>query len=192
MLPIRIMTAAAITALTFTLAPALAGPCEREGDCGAANPSSPLALNQFMKQKRPAKTVQSAPEKPAVAKPVPTFSISAEREHPSVAPTAVAEVSEPETGVRTIETNGVAVTSPDELNEIDALAGEVKVVAADELSEIDLASTPMAAAPDQSAQALQSLASADLPDKDIAWIGKLLLAFSGTIAAASVVRMLIA
>jgi hypothetical protein len=196
MLPIRIITAAAsiIAVLTFALVPASAAPCEGNGACAAANPGSPLRLNQFMKNKRPAKTVQNSPKKPTAARAMPA-AISEDRqvEDPAEAPDAVAEVFEPESGpVRTIETNGVTVTSSDELNEIDTLAGDVKLVGAEELNEIDLASNIMPIGPMQQTTALDSMASDGAPTVDRSWIGKVLAAFGGILAVAGAARLLIA
>lgn len=201
---IRIMAAAAAVftaVLTVTLAPASARSCEeRNVACAEANPGSPLRLDKFMKHNRPAKAAQAAATKPVSAKSAPALSARAEQPRETMAQSmddaadsaGAAEASGPDVGpVRTIETNGVAVTAPDELNEIDAMAGQVKVVAADELNEIDLAAST-AAVPAQETNALGSMASADDPVADTAWIGKLLAAVAGTIAVAAAARLLIA
>ncbi len=190
--------AAAATALAaafvFMQAPASARPCDPgEAACAEARPGTPLRLNQFLKQKRAAKpaATHEAQSKPAAAKAyaqsVPT---------PSESKTDVAQTPVLDSGpVRTVETDGVAITSADELNEIDALAANVQVVAANELNEIDLA----AGTPGLNAQALASMAAADHSvastadtPADRAWIGKLLAAIAGTIAVAAAARLLIA
>ena len=199
---IRITAAATaiLAALTFTLAPASAGPCDTgEGACAETKAGAPLRLGQFMKHKRAAAattTHHDAQKKPIAAKSAPASDVpaTAQPSDATVEPRAdVALAAEPDAGpVKTIETDGIAVTSPGELNEIDAAAGTVRVVAADEVNEIDLAADTVPPAPLYETVGAKSMAAADLPGNDISWIGKLLLAFTGTIAAAGIVRFLVA
>ncbi len=195
-----VATATIIAALTFPVAPASARFCDGESACVETKPGAPLYLHQFLKKSPTAKPVQGVAKKSTVAKapiesPPPAGQPSAAAMESRAEVTAAAE---PDGGpVRTIETDGIAIRSADELNEIDSLADKVRVVAANELNEIDVAAPTAIAALNQNAQALQSMVSADqpsadLPPKNIAWIGKLLLALSGTIAIAGVARLLIA
>lgn len=199
----RVIAAAAAAlaaAIVFMQAPASARPCDPgEAACAEARPGTPLRLNQFLKQKRAAKpaVVDEARNKPPAAKADSGPAPAQPAENVTVeSKTDVAQAPASDSGpVRTVETDGVAITSADELNEIDALAANVQVVAANELNEIDLA----AGTSGLNARALASMASADpsvasMADTpaDRAWIGKLLAAFAGTIAVAAAARLLIA
>ncbi len=201
---IRIIAALAAIAATFSLtlpsASAAARPCDPgEAACAEARPGAPLRLNQFLKQKRAAKpaVVDEARNRPPAAKADSEPAPAQPAENVTVeSKTDVAQAPASDSGpVRTVETDGVAITSADELNEIDALATNVQVVAANELNEIDLAS----GTPGLNARALASMASADPSvastsdtPADRAWVGKLLAAFAGTIAVAAAARLLIA
>jgi hypothetical protein len=91
------------------------------------------------------------------------------------------------------ETNGVAITSADQVNELDAAADAVQVVAANELNELDLAAdaTPVSVATADTATA-QNAEPAPAPAADNTWVGKLLAALGGMLAIASMARLLIA
>ncbi len=184
-----VATIVATFSLTFPIASAAARPCgQGQAACAETKPGAPLRLNQFLKPKRAAKpaVTHEAQSSPAAAK-ADAESDPAPAQLESRAD--VAQAPALDTGpVRTIETDGVAVTSADELNEIDALAGTVQIVAANELNEIDLA----APKPTLNAYALPAMASAGEPAVDTAWIGQLLAAFAGTIAVAAAARLLIA
>ncbi len=194
---IRIVAAAAIVALAFTLAPVSARTCD-DSACAETNPGAPLHLDQFLKHERMAKPARTAHKKSTAAKPAPESSAPVESpSEPAEQETDVAAdaalVANP---VKTIETDGVAVTSTEELNEIDALADKVKVVSADEVNEIDLTADTTSASPpslSQEPKALEAMASADAPaTQDLSWIGKLLAAFGGSIAVAAAARLLLA
>jgi hypothetical protein len=86
-------------------------------------------------------------------------------------------------------TDGVAVTSQNEVNELDALADSVQVVAFNEVNEIDLAAPAAPLIKETVGQA--TVAPAPAP-ADNSWVGKLLLAVGGTIALAGAARFLIA
>ncbi len=193
---IRIMAAAAaiIAALAFMLAPASARPCEeRDSTCAEPNPGAPLRLNQFLKHNRSATTLPAEQKTSVAAKPAPVVQAARPNDTTGKSTADVAAASDPDAGpVRTIEPDGVAVTSADDLNEIDALADRVRVVAAEEFNEIDLAANTPPIAPAQKSKAPASMASGDEPGADTAWIGKLLAAFAGTIAVAAAARLLIA
>jgi len=191
---IRILAAAAIAALAFTLTPASARTCD-DGTCTEVNPGAPLRLNQFLKHERAVNPARMAQKKTTVAKPAPAPSVPVESPpEPTEPETDVAADAAPAAApVKTSETDGVAVT--EEANEIDALADQVKVVAANELNEIDLAADKPSASPPPAYEpkALEALASADaLPSHDLSWIGKLLVAFGGSIAVAAAARLLVA
>jgi hypothetical protein len=90
------------------------------------------------------------------------------------------------------ETDGVAIASADEINEIDAAADTVRIVAANEVNEIDLAAPE--APPAQitgSVETATAAVSQQLPP-DISWAGKLFAALGGMLAAAAATRLLIA
>jgi hypothetical protein len=95
------------------------------------------------------------------------------------------------------ETDGVAITSFNEVNELDAAADqvqqapEVQVLAFNEINEIDQMTTP--APPPVPARTIwQAVSSDDQTPMDKSWIGKLLLAVAGTIALAGATRFFVA
>lgn len=194
---IRILAAATIAALAFTLTPASARTCD-DGACTEVNPGAPLHLNQFLKHERAVNPARMAQKKSTVAKPAPKSSVPVESPpEPAEQETDVAADAAPVANpAKTIETGGVAVTSTEEVNEIDALADKVKVVSADEVNEIDLGAdtTSPSPAPPYEPKALEAMASADQPaaQQDLSWIGKLLIAFGGSIAVAAAARLLVA
>jgi len=195
---IRIMAAAAIATLAFTLTPASARTCN-DGACTETNPGAPLRLNQFLNHDRADKPAITAHRKSTAAKPAPESSAPVEPPpEPAEQETDVAADAAPVAdSVKIIETDGVAVPSTEEVNEIDALADQVKVVAANELNEIDLAAdTPSASPrPPYQSKAFEAMAAADAPPaaaQDLSWIGKLLMAFGGSIAVAAAARLLVA
>lgn len=199
---IRILAAAAATAvaLAFALTPAAARPCDdgNESCAEVAKRTAPMKLDGFMKTWKPAavsKQKQSAVSKQKQSKkrkaaPPPAA-------EPSVAESAPAEIT-PSAPVnmlaaapeKTIETDGIAITSFHEVNEIDAAADQVQVVAFNEVNDIDLAAPPAPVARYETTG--QSVASPEQTPADNSWIGKLLLAVAGTIAVAGTARMLIA
>lgn len=214
---IRIMAAAAATAiaLAFVMSPAAARSCDNgnESCVEAARRTSPMKLEQFMKTWKPvakranvskrAKKSKTAPRsaakkiaEPAVAETAPPSPPSSELENAFAA-----------TPEKTIETDGVAITSFDDLNELDASADhvqtanqaqtsdQVQVVAFNEVNEIDLAAPPPrpASFAETTGQATVSPeVSSNQTPADTSWIGKLLLAFAGTIAVAGATRLLLA
>jgi hypothetical protein len=89
------------------------------------------------------------------------------------------------------ETDGVAVASADDFNELDVAADTVRVVAANELNEIDLAA--QAAAPSAAVTgAIETVSSLPQLPADISWAGELFAALGGMLAAAAATRLLIA
>jgi hypothetical protein len=120
----------------------------------------------------------------AEAKPVPAVTEPAVTETAPPAETASTLAASPENPA---ETDGVAVTSFTEANELDAAAGQIRVAAFNEVNDIDLAAPP----PPVPAQTVgQSAASEEAP-ADNSWIAKLLLAAAGTIAVAGATRFLV-
>lgn len=213
---IRFMAAAATIIVALSFAPATARTCDSQEGCNAVSTKSqaaPIRLSQFMTHPaRPAKTANPAATKPQsntpassakprtrVAKSAPQPKPAAPQPDADVPAAATAELSRPP---RTIETDGVAVASSDEVNEIDAAADKVQVVAANEVNEIDLAAdapapVTQAALIDQStptaeSAAMTAMASADQPPADRSWIAKLFVALGGIVAVASAARLLIA
>jgi hypothetical protein len=213
---IRIMAAASAIITTLSFAASSASACEPgQSECETSvqpqtkHSGSPLRLNQFLK--RPGQSKGATPAaKPSsaaqpktaktrarvAAKPAAPAATGTEYSVPA-APSIVSEAAPEPSAPR--ETTGVSITSADEVNEIDAAADTVQIVAANELNEIDLA----ADSPSTTGQA--SAASVDLaqpsveaaqptpqPAADLSWIGKLLAAIGGIVAAGSAARLLIA
>jgi hypothetical protein len=170
----------------------------------ASAQAAPLRLSQFMTPggapaaKHHAKThtgaskprlaAKSAPRRTAVADVMPLPAAA-------VTPVAAKKLHAPE-GI--VETDGVAITSADEVNEIDTAADTVQVVAANEVNDIDLAADTAAPATPSTtvattAQAVAvETAPADRPATDPSWIGRVFLALGGVLAIASAARLLIA
>jgi hypothetical protein len=203
----RIMAAATAVIAAFTLTPASARTCA-DGDPSCQNvqakpQSAPLRLSQFItpggapaakhraspraganKHRIAAKTTSRRAVADALPNPQATIgSVSAEK----VAPPA---------GI--VETDGVAITSADEINEIDAAADAVQVVAANEVNEIDLAGQAAPATrPDSpltvaATTSMTATAPADQAPTDTSWIGRIFLALGAILAVASATRLLIA
>jgi hypothetical protein len=197
---IRIIAAAAATAaaLACMFAPAAsARPCDDGNEACISQQASPMKLDQFMRTWKPAAASRKHAKKPSAAKAAPEPAVRQAAEPATTQATTPNEaVDAPDIGVasnpeKTIETDGVAVASFDDLNEVDAAANKVQVVASNEINEIDLAAPPAPPAPSIETTG-QSVASADPLPVDNSWIGKLLLAIAGTIAAATATRLLIA
>ena len=161
----------------------------------ATQTASPVQLDNFMKTWKPvtaSKRVKKSKSKTA-AKPAPQQTAT----DPAPAEAAPVEtVANPVVAPKQeIETTGVAVTSFDEVNELDAAANDaianpVQVVAFNEVNEIDLAAPPAPAPVETTGQA--AVSSPDPAPADRSWIGKLLLAAAGTIAIAGATRFLVA
>lgn len=198
-----IAAAAAAVALAFVMSPAQARSCDdgNESCAEVARRTSPMKLDQFMKTWKPVAASKRAKKSKAAAKKAPAKEIAKPATEEVAEPAAqeAAAVSDSVSTVaaspqKTIETDGVAVTSFDEVNEIDGAADQVQVVAFNEINEIDLAAPlPPAASPETTGQAAVSPeVSTDQTPADTSWIGKLLLAFAGTIAVAGATRLLLA
>jgi hypothetical protein len=193
--------AAAAVTLTMTLSPASARSCDdgNEPCVAAVSQTSPMKLDHFMKTWKPVASSSKRAKKHGKAKVAPeparqtSEPAAVETAAPSELPAAPTKVAaKPE---MTIETDGVGITSFNDVNELDAAADQVQVVAFNEVNEIDLAA-PAAPPASSSETTGQSMVSADVfPDQtpaDTSWIGKLLLAFAGTIAVAGMTRLLVA
>jgi hypothetical protein len=200
-----IAAAAGVIALSFAVSPATAVSCaEDNGSCNSAR-NAPMKLDQFMstwkpvaapKRAKKSKMVRTRSKKaagPRVVKSAPpaeTAPAPAAQTAPApmlaagaLAPGMLAAAAEDK------QTDGIGITSADEVNEIDALADTVQVVAFNEVNELDLA------APPSLAPAQETVGQAAMPHQtpaDNSWIGKLLLAVAGTIALAGAARFLIA
>jgi hypothetical protein len=215
---IRMIAAAATAfAVAFALSPASARGCsdDKANDAActtaAEQAAAPMKLDQFMNTWKPVAvskhrgkrskaarrraTQEAAAESKSKAaaaksevaetKPVPAVTEAAVTETAPPAETASTVAASPENPV---ETDGVAVTSFTEANELDAAAPQIRVVAFNEVNDIDLA----APSPPVSAETVgQSAASEEAP-ADNSWIAKLLLAAAGTIAVAGATRFLVA
>jgi len=200
---IRIVAAAAATLAALSL-PALGASDCSPGTAGCKASSiaqpGPLRLNQFIKH--PAQTKVATATKPRSAQhsaskthtphvrlaadPVPAPAPAFTNSRPLPEDKAVASETAGQPSYAA-ETDGVAVTSADEMNELDAAADKVQVVAANELNELDMAadSNPATMAAVENAQPAAPVA-------DNSWIGKLLAALGGMVAVASAARLLIA
>jgi hypothetical protein len=196
---IRIMAAAATAvALAFALSPAVARSCDEGNEPCTASQTNPMKLDQFMKTWKPvaakrANVSKGAKKQKAAARPaakqIATPAV-AETTPPSETPPSEAESTFAATPEKTIETDGVAITSFNDLNELDATADQVQVVAFNEVNEIDLAAPPPHAPSSETTG--QSIVSPGETPADNSWIGKLLLAMAGTIAVVGTARLLIA
>jgi hypothetical protein len=225
---IRLMAAATtiIAAFSFGGAPASACNAGAPGctSASAAQPKTPLRLNQFLK--RPAQPKAAATAQPSTA----NTSVVAVSKQPRKAKTrsrvAAKEVSSPAAVSPAVtssatptpapaeplrmsdaapppaaapETDGVALASADEFNELDAAADQVQVVAANEVNELDLAAdtpVPAQAAPAnqtppaaENAAAMTAMASADQPAPRSSWIAWMFVALGGMIAAGAAVLL---
>jgi hypothetical protein len=199
---IRLIAAVAGAAmLVFSLSPASARSCEDSDTAcasGAAQ-ASPMKLDQFMNTWKPVsvskrskrsktsrhRAVEQVASKPEPAKSEPAKPEPAVAEALPLAQTIGAFAAIPE---QTVETDGVAVTSFNEVNELDQAAGQIQVVAFNDINDIDLA----ASSPPAPAETVAQSASSEQAPADNSWIGKLLLAAAGTIAIAGATRLLVA
>lgn len=187
------LAAAAAVVFAFVLSPAAeaARSCDN-GEAGcvpSAQQAAPMKLDDFMKTWKPASASKAAKKSKKGAKPAPPVEAADE---PAVTETETAPASETVSEVaagrqHAVETDGVAVTSFDEVNEIDAAADQVEVVAFNEVNAIDLAA-PLADLPETTGQSV----STTPPPANNSWLGKLLLAVAGTIAVAGATRLLLA
>jgi hypothetical protein len=197
--------AATAVAIAFALSPAVARSCDEGNEPCTASQANPMKLDQFMKTWKPvaakranvskgAKKQKAAP-RPAtkqVAEPAVAETTLPSEAPPSETPPSEAESTLAATPEKTIETDGVAITSFNDLNELDATADQVQVVAFNEVNEIDLAApSPPPLAPSSETTG-QSIVSPEGTPADNSWIGKLLLAMAGTIAVVGTARLLIA
>lgn len=203
---IRILAAvAAVAALTLTTASARS--CDtRDGVCKsgqAKSQAAPLRLSQFLtpggsataKSHRNSLSVAGKPHSRATAKAAARPVMAEAMTHPDPRPdtsVAPAEATEPAPTLRASETDGVAVASADEINELDIAADAVKIVAANEVNEIDLAADVAPVAAQNGIATVQAVATPNQPTADMTWIGRLFAALGGILAVASAARLLIA
>jgi hypothetical protein len=223
------LTAAATTiivALSFGSAPARACDAGAPGctSASAAQPKTPLRLNQFLKRPAPkAAAIAQTPtantsvvavsNQPRKARPrtrvaaketsrpaavAPAVTSSATPTPAPAEPLRMSDAAPPPAAAP--ETDGVALASADEFNELDAAADQVQVVAANEVNELDLAAdtpvemaqaaptnqTPSAA---ENAAAMTAMASADQPAPRSSWIAWMFVALGGMIAAGAAVLL---
>jgi hypothetical protein len=191
-----------IATLAYATAPAHAACDERFGPCKSvqAKPATaPLNLNQFLKRPvqanpsvKTAKPAGNAVKPTRIAtKPASRPAVADSVANPAAIPTPVL-ASELAPASRSSETDGVAITSAEEINEIDAAADTVRIVAANEVNEIDLAfeATSLPAQSETTGQA--AMVEEHQVPADNSWIGKVFLALGGVLAAASAARLLIA
>lgn len=206
-----IAAAAAAVMLAFTASPASAKPCDDDSSA-CPQPSPPVKLDQFMNTWKPVSVTKQKKKYSASRSSRRTAVREAKRHHQT---SARAKVSAAKTKVAVAapkvmatptpapeqpkaaavepqaETNGVAVSSFNDVNELDMQAERVQIVAFNDVNEIDLAAPPVAAPKAARETAGQSMARAPEPG-DNSWIGKLLLAAAGTLALAGAARMLVA
>lgn len=207
-----IAAAAAAVVLALSLQPALAQSSDdaNPSRVTAAQPASaPMKLDNFMTTWKPVSVSRRA--KKSRSKSARKSSQPAARQvaaKPAAADTASRQAAgaPAQNSEKTVETDGVAVTSFNDVNELDAAANtvaanqvpadQVQVVAFNEVNEIDLAAPPAPASatvapPPPSVYAEttgQAVASEQPAPSDNSWIGKLLLAAGGTIALAGAAR----
>lgn len=194
---------AIIAALAFATAPARA--CdERFGPCKSVQPqaqAAPLSLSQFLKRSvqttaAPAAAKPQAratkPRTRTAAKPAARPAIADGFATPNAGPAPVLASEFPPPSSRGSETDGVAITSAEDLNELDAAADTVRIVAANEVNEIDLATESIPAPPQNATVAIHSAESSPQAPEEASWIGKVLAALGGVLAVASAARLLVA
>jgi hypothetical protein len=207
---IRLIAAAATAmAVALALSPASARSCEDDNAACATNAqSSPMKLDQFMNTWKPV-TISKHPGKSrsarrrAAREAVAESKSKAAAKHEQAEAKAEPAVTEPAPPAATLsaaaippaqtaETDGVAVTSFNQPNELDAAADQhppqVQVVAFNEINELDLAAPP----PPLPTETVGQSVAAEPTGADNSWIGKLLLAAAGTIALAGATRFLVA
>ena len=153
-----IAAAAGVIALCFAVSPATAASCaEDNGSCNSAR-NAPMKLDQFMDTWKPVaaakkrakkskvvrtrskkaepRIVQAAPPADRMPAPAAQTAPAATLAAGALAPGMLAAAPEDK------QTDGVGLTSADEVNEIDALADTVQVVAFNEVNELDRAAPP--------------------------------------------------
>ena len=202
-----IAAAAAAMAFALALSPASARSCEDDNAaCATGAQTSPMKLDQFMNTWKPvavskhtgkSKSARRHAHREAVAESKSKPAAKAEQAEAKAQP-AVTETAPPAAMLSafatppkpTTETNGVAVTSFNQPNELDAMADQarIQVVAFNEINELDLAAPP----PPLPAETTGQSVAAEPTGADNSWIGKLLLAAAGTIALAGATRFLVA
>lgn len=199
-----IAAAAAAVAFALTLSPASARPCDDDNAaCSNVRQMGPMVLDHFMKTWKPVgiskrskiskktrtvrkRSVQTVASKPADAEPAPSKQEATVAATPPAAllPGTVLAAAAP-----AAETDGVAVPSFNEANELAAASDHVQIVAFNEVNEIDLAAPPPPPAP---AETVGQMTAPEPAGVDYSWIGKLLLAAAGTLAVAGATRLLLA
>lgn len=198
MAQIRIIAAATVAVVfALSLQPAAArsdenAPAPNAAPQIAATQTTALVqLDNFMKTWKPvtaSKRVKKSKSKTA-AKPAPQQAATEPAPTEAVPVESVAKTVAPPK--QEIETTGVAVTSFDEINELDAAANQVQVVAFNEVNDIDLAAPPAPAPVPVETTGQAAVSSQHPAPADKSWIGKLLLAAAGTIAIAGATRFLV-
>ena len=200
-----IAAAAGVIALCFAYSPATAASCaDDNGSCNAAQ-NAPMKLDQFMSTWKPVATKKSAKKskvvrtrskktaEPRVVKAAPPAETSpAPVAQTAPAPTLAAGALAPGMlagAPKDKLTDGVGLTSAEEVNEIDAVADTVQVVAFNVVNALDLAAPP---APPPAQETVGQAVTSHQTPADNSWIGKLLLAVAGTIALAGTARFLLA
>jgi hypothetical protein len=192
--------AAVVLALMLALSPASAKRCD-DDTATCPQPSGPMMLEHFMKTWKPVATSShrkyrtsqasrrqaaqelAAKRETSAAETKPAKSAAIEPPPPAEQPTTKVASAEP-----AAETDGVAVASFSEANELDTAADRVQVVAFNEINDIDLTAPPSPAPVETVGQSV----SPEQPSADYSWIGKLLLAAAGTLALAGATRVLLA
>jgi hypothetical protein len=182
------------------------GRCVEEQAAAPMEQAAPVKLDQFMNTWKPvAVSKYRGKRSKAAARRRATREAAAEAKSKAAAAKsevaeakpepAVTETAPPAETASTLaaspenpaETDGVAVTSFTEANELDAAAGQIRVVAFNEVNDIDLA----APAPPVPAETVGQSAASEQAPADNSWIAKLLLAAAGTIAVAGATRFLV-
>jgi hypothetical protein len=199
---IRIIAAAAATAvaLAFAFSPAASAKSCEDGEAACVSSpqqASPMKLDQFMTTWKPVSVSKHGKKSKAARKKSPTHETVAESRPAAESSPVAAETPPPAQAASMItppaaptsETDGVAVTSFDEPNELDAAADHVQVMAFNEINEIDLAAPPPPMPVETTGQVISTQ---DRTPVDNSWIGKLLLAAAGTIAIAGATRFMVA
>ncbi len=200
---IRIMAAAAtiITALTF--APASARPCDdNNGPCNSVEEkpqADPLSLSPFVTPEdqatvKPRRYKKKLLPRATAKQSKPPVTDTIAQPNPSTLPAPASKLAPRPPAAS--ETDGVAIASVENINELDAAADLVLIVAANELNEIDLAAdATLVAAQNETmttTATAETAALADHPSGDASWIGRIFVALGGMLAAASVARLFIA
>src|ERR1700754_3595287 len=166
---IRITAAAAVAVVfAFTQVPAFAASCD-DGDAGCsprrvAQQEAPMKLDNFMQAGKAASSSRTTkraktPRQPreALAKQAPKPAAAPEETAPPPTVAAVIPAAAPAPPERDV-TDGVAVTSFNEVNQLDAatppsLPDGVQLVTSNDVNEVDLAAPPPAPPAETVAQA---------------------------------------